>query len=200
MPERLNRTAELFDEKGVDYRIIGSYALSLYMNKTIEMSDIDVLVPRADIKVMPEIRESLKRDFGRSAVLGTYPSMRVVDFTDEKSSLEYRDLRVSLDTSTMKERDIYDIKTISPEDLQGLYGTIGIDRKKDRADREFLSDISDHEVDPAFGEFKRLRQERYPLYAPVRHIKEVLTKPIPKKMKLLIQDEIEKRVESRYDG
>lgn len=196
--ERLSRAAEIFEEKGVDYRIIGSRALALYGLQR-EFSDIDVLIPRPDIKVVPDVRERLYSDFGRTAVLGTYPAMKVVNFTEEHTSLEYRDIKVCLDGSTMRCNEIDDIKTIYPESLYGFYGTIGIDRSKDKQDKEFLSCISEGEPDPAFDEFKKLRREMYPMYTPTRLLKDVIMRPIPKSLKLVLQDEIEKRVEKKYD-
>jgi predicted nucleotidyltransferase len=200
MTEKLNRAAELLHEKGIDYRIIGSKALQLYTEIDERIGDIDLLVPRADIRAIPEIRKKLKQDFGRTAVLGTYPSMKVINFTSYRTSLEYRDIHVPLDASTMQEISIDGVKTVSPESLIGMYGTIGIDREKDAGDIESLRDISHGEVDPAFDEFKELRSGLYPMYTRTRAMKDVLLKPIPKKARLLAQDVIESGLEKNYRG
>lgn len=200
MTYKLERSVELLNEKGVDYRIIGSHAVHLYGVEHESRNDIDIIIPRADIRSIPEIRKKLHHDFGRLAVLGTYPSIKTVNFTSEHTRLEHGSLAVDLDDSTMEEVDIDGIKTIPPESLYGLYGTIGIDRQKDAVDKEYLNSIAENDPDPAFEQFKRLRNERYPLYTPIRAMKETLIKPIPKNIQLIVQDAIEKRVESRYDG
>lgn len=197
MIETLTRTAEILDEKGIDYRVIGSHALHLY-GREGSLNDIDLIVPRRELRSIPEVRQKLRREFGIAGIIGTYPGMRVIDFS-EHSSLTHRDLRVDLDDSTMEEVEIDGVKTLSPESLEGMYGTIGIDRNRDADSRRFLSDLSTRETDPAFGEFKKLRSEQYPLYRTLRTMKEMLITPVPKNLKLVAQDAIESRIESRYE-
>lgn len=197
MTEILHTAAELLDKKGVDYRVIGSHALHLY-GRDCSLNDIDLIVPRNELRAMPEIRQKLKREFGRSAVIGTYPSMKVIDFS-EHTSLTHKELRVDLDDSTMDEVDVSGIKTLSPETLTGMYGTIGIDRRKDAESKQFLSDLSDKETDPAFREFQQLREEKYPLYKPLRIVKNAMIEPIPKSLKLAVQDTLENMIEGRHE-
>lgn len=200
--EEVGYMAELFKEKGIDYRVIGSRALELYAISTHDQeNDIDLIVPRAEIKGIPEVRESLRREFGRRVVLGTLPAMSTVNMVpDGTSELTYRDLRVPLDAPTLKPVEVDGITTLSPQSLAGMYGTIGgIHRKKDAGYRESISNLADEETDPAFSEFFTRRESEYPLYTASKKLSGLLARLIPTKTKLTLQDIIEKGMENRYE-
>ncbi|MFC8008925.1 hypothetical protein [Streptomyces cinereoruber] len=195
--------AEMLERRGVDYRVIGSRAVRLYnIGESDGSSDIDLLVPRADINVLPEIRGDLRREFGRRVVLGTLPSLTTVNFmSDGISELQHRELSVPLEKGTLESSEVDGIKTLKPESLYGMYGTIGgLYREKDRSDRERLALLADSEPDPAFERFRQERESEYPLYLIAKKLGNTALKLVPKDWKLLSQDIMLRRREEKYSA
>jgi predicted nucleotidyltransferase len=192
-------TAELFERRGVDYRVIGSMAVRLYniIGESESKSDIDIIIPRDDIGVTPIVRKELKKEFGRRVILGTLPSITTINFSPSGiSRLEHRDISVPLDRLTMDEVSIDSIKTLKPETLAGLYETIGGFMKLENIKyKNAFIDMSDEETDPAFDEFKKYRRDIYPLYAPSKMTADRLSRIVPKSARLAIQDFLESRIE-----
>lgn len=198
----LHRTAELLTKKGVDYRVIGSHAVSLYgIERPHPARDIDLLVQRSDLRAIPDVRHALRDEFNGTAVLGTYAGMKTIDFdSDGETALTHNALRVPTATDTFRAVERDGITTLDPQTLHDLYGTVGgVIRRRDHNDRIALAVLGDGYSDPAFEEFNRLRENHYPKYIIGKVAVNALTKAIPHSVKLPIQDRVEEMLEARYE-
>jgi|SRR6266550_2112619 len=184
--ECLEKTQAWLLGEGIDYRIVGSVAVSAYTNSESNFNrpyafadhqripDIDLITPRDRV---PDTRryhtELLKTDF--PVFLGIVPAIAEVDFRPDEqySYLRHKKLTVPIKTQVFDAQQVKfddaEVTTVNPVTLRGLYENgAWLGKQKDKAARASLTEVieAEYSYDPAdyaaFQEYIAKRKQQYP--------------------------------------
>ena len=149
--DALTRMDGWMDSEGIDYRVIGSLAVSAYVDegrsldfdrdgaadRTQRIPDVDLLVPRDRLNLVKEYAASA-RNAELPIKLDTVAAEVYIDFRpgNEKSYLTHRQLMFPVPTTLFQPSGARllgrEIETIDPRTLLHTFGTIGgVVRPKD---------------------------------------------------------------------
>lgn len=182
-----------FDRKGIDYRIIGSLASHAYLGPNEEnvasldynrkgaatpdqkVPDIDLIVPRSDLKGAREMRSRALKTL-QPVKLGLANPTTDIDFrpNEPESFLTHKDIALPVDSDLFRiEEGIsledVPIQTVPINTLIHTFGTFGgIVRRKDISIIEALKRKSDEPLDPRMSVFRDFQDQRR-VVSPVEH-------------------------------